>query len=633
MLLLDDDSDSDGGELKINKPYAAKYDHWRQLEELQTLKDRYGDVDDSDLESTDEEVDPEAEREFLKALSCVVKRDPKIYDPSVSFFEGIDVENKKKPKKEKPIYLKDYERNQLLQTNGELNFDEEENGPDYDVHSVPLSKAKEEEEIRKSFKKAMEENESDDDDLLTEKKKTKEEKEKARADYIEWFRGNKDDIEDTKTKSEMKDLHDYWSNPSLDKNEEFLKNYILNQKYVIKDDDDDDEDDDNDELKLDEEALSDDENMIEKQTEFEHKYNFRFEEPDQEFIKHYPRIIEDTLRPKDVRRKKKRNETKLRKLQEKEQKKEELKQLKSLKRKEIMDRLKKLEEITGNSTSCFDGEFLEGEFDPETHERKMREIFDDEYYNNEETEKPEFPEDDDCEPENWDEWGVEDTQHELHCEDPDFNMDAEYDPTTSRKSKTNEEKKGKKNKRKSKLGDVLSNKKPRFDETDKTFEEYIEEYYKLDYEDIIGGDLPCRFKYRKVVPNDFGLSVEEILQADDSELNQWCSLKKAVKYRSERDEQNDVHTYKQKGQNLAKKKKILASVYQEPEVDGDNTAETSSSVTQEKGSEQASTSTAKQSKRRSKKWKGKETGLSDDRLRAYGFNPKEYKKRLKYGKK
>lgn len=81
------------------------------------------------------------------------------------------------------------------------------------------------------------------------------------------------------------------------------------------------------------------------------------------------------------------------------------------------------------------------------------------------------------------------------------------------------------------------------------------------YEDIVGGDLATRFRYRMVEPNDFGLTDEEILLADDKELNQWVSLKKMSQYRPKHFEEYDRKVYQRKGADMELKKKILKSVY------------------------------------------------------------------------
>ena len=151
--------------------------------------------------------------------------------------------------------------------------------------------------------------------------------------------GQREHLENPQDETEMKSLKEFWNDKNLDDGEKFLRDYILNKKYLG-----DDESEGEENLV---ENLSEDEKILETQEEFEHKYNFRFEEPDQDFIKRYPRTIQDSMRRKDESRKKKREEVKERKIREKAKKREELMQLKALKRKEILGKIEKLRQITG----------------------------------------------------------------------------------------------------------------------------------------------------------------------------------------------------------------------------------------------------------------------------------------------
>lgn len=133
-------------------------------------------------------------------------------------------------------------------------------------------------------------------------------------------------------------------------------------------------------------------------------------------------------------------------------------------------------------------------------------------------------------------------------------MDCDYDPSASKE--TTSRKKRNRFDKKTKMKNAS--------EIDENDEHYMDELYKLDYEDMIG-DTPCRFKYREVVPNSFGLSVEEILVAKDRELNRWCSLKKTTQHRLEHVERYEVVAYNKKAQNEALKKKVLPSLFEEME--------------------------------------------------------------------
>ena len=78
----------------------------------------------------------------------------------------------------------------------------------------------------------------------------------------------------------------------------------------------------------------------------------------------------------------------------------------------------------------------------------------------------------------------------------------------------------------------------------------MDEYYQLDYEDLIG-DMPVRFKYRQVAAESYSMKPEEILFADDTDLNNVVSLKKLGPYREGARKEKDQEKWK-----LTKKKKL-----------------------------------------------------------------------------
>jgi protein KRI1 len=80
---------------------------------------------------------------------------------------------------------------------------------------------------------------------------------------------------------------------------------------------------------------------------------------------------------------------------------------------------------------------------------------------------------------------------------------------------------------------------------DKLRTKMSDELYKLDYEDIIG-DMPTRFKYRSVRPNNYGLSTEEVLLATDTTLKQFVSLRKMAPYIDDIEEEYQPGTKKRK---------------------------------------------------------------------------------------
>nr|XP_026492259.1 protein KRI1 homolog [Vanessa tameamea] len=545
-ILFDEDSEEEV-EIKTENAYAKRYDTWREKEELHKLEQKYGSKplnDDRTVSSDSEdesdeppEVSEEVEKQFLKTLALLKTKDPRIYDPGYKFFdEKIEKEKEKEPETKKLTF-------------GDSDDDEDD---DPNIFSIE--------------KKA----EIDSDDG------NKNCKENSENEKIKEFLIGKVDHVDDEVEKDLAPLRALWSDPKLNDSEAFLRDYILNKRYL----DDGDVGEAADKIR-DDDDLEEDEKMVEEQGKFERAYNFRFEEPDEEYLKRFPRTM-NYIRPKDDRRSRKRAEIRERKEEEKKRKMEEIARMKALKLKEIQEKIAKIKEVTGNQDLAFKDEDIEGDFDPEEHDKRMKALFDEEYYGEADDQKPVFPDlDEELEIENWENFEPEykednENADELYCEDTDFNMDADYDPKKAKENlieelKRNMGKKRRNRKRKSKLAELLSDEKPKFiPDVDKTYAEYMQEYYQMDCEDVIGGDLPTRFKYREVVPNDFGLTVEEILLADDKELTQWVPLKKIVKYRPENVEKGEVKVYSQKATDIRLKKKILPSLFkdlpEEPEI-------------------------------------------------------------------
>ncbi|XP_069361587.1 protein KRI1 homolog [Maniola hyperantus] len=543
--LFDEDSEEELA-IKTENAYAKKYDAWREKEELHKLEQKYGSKplnsdasssSDSEDESDEPvEVSEEVEKQFLKTLALLKTKDPRIYDPNYKFFdEQLEKEKEKEPETKK------------------LTFGDSDDEDDEDPNIF-------------SIEKKAEIDQPDDD-------------KGAKEDKLKDYLIGKAEHVDQELESDLAPLRALWSDPKINDGEAFLRDYILNKRYLEDGDIGEAEDKVRDDADLEE-----DEKQVEEQGKFERAYNFRFEEPDDEYLKRFPRTM-NYIRPKDERRSRKRADLRTRKEEEKKQKMEEIARMKALKLKEIQEKIAKIKEVTGNQDLAFQDADIEGDFDPEEHDRRMKALFDEQYYGDADDQKPQFPDlDDELEIENWEKYDHQEyskqnkdvDEDDPHCEDEDFNMDADYDPKQAKldlleELKRNMGKKRRNRKRKSKLAQLLSDDKPKFvPDLQKKYSEFMEEYYKMDCEDVIGGDLPTRFKYRDVVPNNFGLTIEEILLADDRELTQWVPLKKIVKYRPENVERGDVNTYSQKAADERLKKKILPSLFkelpQEPEI-------------------------------------------------------------------
>ncbi|WVZ87948.1 hypothetical protein U9M48_034521 [Paspalum notatum var. saurae] len=527
ILAGSDGEGSDGGEdlskIRINEEYARRFEHNKRREAMQRLEERRkrgllsasdDDDDEEEEEDSSEEDDERAvasrsvDRRVFEVIRRIRSGDPRILDKDAKVYSDEEEEEedeeeaaaaeeeKPKAKKEKPLYLKDVNARHLLEEGPEFaaQTSRSSGSSKYDRIAYDEQQKKGLEAFHEAQKEVL--GGSDDDDEIFHAKPTV----KSAA---------AEDDEEEKLTKELAGVV-FGNDEELDENERFLRDFFLKRPYL--------ESGKEKPPYLDDiyDELSDDEEELEIQEEYETGYKYRHEEAAAsgavvaDRVMGHSRVVEGSVRKKESSRKQQRKSKEERIARAKQEQAEELKHLKNLKKKEIAEKLERIRMIAGieGDAACKLGaDDLEEDFDPEDYDKKMQEMFDDSYY-----------EADDADPE-FGSGGEED----VDLEKPDFDKEDEllglpkgWAGDQSKEESTAAE------------GKAAKGKIPLKDKVE--LEKEMEEYYKLDYEDTIG-DLKTRFKYKKVKPNSFGLSTYEILASDDRDLNQYVSMKKLAPYR------------------------------------------------------------------------------------------------------
>lgn len=168
-----------------------------------------------------------------------------------------------------------------------------------------------------------------------------------------------------------------------------------------------------------------------------------------------------------------------------------------------------------------------------------------------------------------------------------------------------------------------------------------------DCEDIIG-DMPTKFQYREVEPNDYGLSAQELLMASDEELDKWISLKAAIKERTAEEERHLRGRFEAKRHDIELKKEIFKSIYgdegpnEKPEDKLDQPVKSEGKRKRRKSgadhpnepeiSIEGISNDVEEGKKKKRRKRGvnhkkfAKTGVAPDRLLAYGLSKNKLKK-------
>ena len=476
---------------------------------------------DSEIEDDYGELLTENVEKLIQQVLETIKTDPKkLLDPETKFFDddGAVVEKKAG---DKPIYLKDYHRMNLLSGDYKADNDNEYGTVDGEKPYAVVER---------------------------------EERDKLLADINDAFENEEDDEGDFMTKKEAKksgpedapvQLPDLKAHP-----EDFLLSFLSNEAWIPKKNDK--------VIDLDEIDKDDEQDFDDAVEDFEKAFNFRYEDPNSAEIVSYARTQASLRRGKTNSRRRARDKKNAIKEQEKHEIEQALQKKKNSKINKVMDRLNKIKEAVGDDVSdevierVFGDSLLNDDFDDADWDSRMSEIFNEQYYGSEMT-KPEWGDDDDIMAEFHAQKSEENEDEENELvdvgEEEEEDDDAEEEESKASSSGSGEDGKQRKSKKdKIKEKSLAKKDKKSLKEKAQKLVEANALKLKEEVEEERGrsrGD-EIQFKYREVSPESFGLSTREIFLANDLDLNKLISIKKFAPYKPKEVALKDKRKYTKK---------------------------------------------------------------------------------------
>ncbi|KAK5724933.1 Kinetochore protein Spc24 [Elasticomyces elasticus] len=610
---ITDDAEEVAPSFTINADFAARFEHNKKREEKARLEEKYGsislpskqDEEEEDEKSSDESEDDDAElvdlevdQEISATLEALRRKDPRIYDEGVKFYKdwegGAQVEGK--VKEEKPMFLHDYHRRNLLAGHA---GGEEEEGEGVETYQ------QEQDALKRSLVGSMHDavqppsgsdsDNDEEDDFLVKKMKPKHSSLPTTTATTTAGSGGVKRITESDILSASHDPETYLSNFMAARAWIAPTSSNSNTPYAALDEDDSEEDS--------------------RADKFEEAFNLRFEDPNKanEVLMSFQRDAgkSGVRRDEMTGRKKAREREKERREAERREREEERGRLRRLMVEEAEEKVRRIKEAAGLRGRDVDlsqwRDVIEGDFEDEQWDLEMKRRFGDEYYDEAEgggsadedggveggkrkVKKPKWEDDIDIKdlvPEFEDEEeGKQKPAFSLSDEEDgeagggvpvsiDDDVDAEMEeqddetpaPTTSsartKKQSRESEKTASKRAARSQRAALESLVDAQLPITHPSIAPSLnpKKSTNLTSSELARtGGTVSGFRYRQASPTFFGLTAKDVLFAEDAQLNEYVGLKKMHSFRDGEKKRRDKKRLSKKARLREWRKATFGSV-------------------------------------------------------------------------